>query len=232
VAITVTPPRLVDRTGKTTPTDIKAAISPRRDAGCFEGAGTQDDPIVIPLKNLDLSDSAKLENLYQGVHLAIPQTGSGDDYAPYIKLDLSQCTASAGTITGGPIAAPRHDRFAAITLPAAVTTLAVGAGLYGGAFESFRGLKSISAPGVTTVGDTAFWGCTALTEVRLGATAPTTVGSEIFRVTKGSIAPTRTIYIRFPSTSGVSLTWVADNSSKWTNYPTTLPDGGIAQGTY
>jgi hypothetical protein len=184
-------------------------------------------------------------------------------------------------------------RFAAITLPATVTTLANSGG--GGAFASFASLKSISAPGVitveilafsncttltsislpaattiggyafsnctaltsislpvaltfgeqalyncralttvslpaaTTIGTGAFNDCIALTEVRLGATAPTTLDYDIFTGTKGSAAPSRTITIKFPSASGVSSSWVSDNSSHWGS---DLPDGGIVQGTY
>jgi hypothetical protein len=66
--------------------------------------------------------------------------------------------------------------------------------------------------------------------VRLGVTAPTTLGDYIFESTKGTVAPGRAITIAFPSASGVSGTWVTDNSSYWgTN---NLPDGGIVQGTY
>jgi hypothetical protein len=112
----------------------------------------------------------------------------------YISLDLTTCVTGNGSIYGVPdeyyssspyILPATRARIVAISLPAAVTKLIKG-GAYG-AFEGFTKLKSISAPGVTTVSDQAFEGCTALTTVNfplatfiydsafVGCTALTTV---------------------------------------------------------
>jgi hypothetical protein len=104
----------------------------------------------------DLSNSVVLAALYNGVAGAI---ASG-----YISLDLSACTGatvSGVNTTTLPIAI--RNRFAAITLPDTVTNLVVNGDI--GAFEEFHNLQRITAGGVTTVGDFAFFRCENLATV-------------------------------------------------------------------
>jgi hypothetical protein len=167
-AITVSDP--IDLTGKTTQNEIRDAIT--ADLSKVTGSGTQDDPKVIPLANLDLSSGSNLENLFKGTTAAF--TGG-----EYLSLDLSGCSAATNTVTGmntSTLDNATRNRFAAITLPATVTTLAIGG--YDGAFASFASLKSISGPGVIMVEDYAFYQCSALTTVSLPEA--TTIGDSAF----------------------------------------------------
>jgi hypothetical protein len=141
---------------------IQAAITGI--APYVSGTGAAGDPVVINLIGLDLSNSTDLANLYQGAADAF--TGG-----EFISLDLSGCTTN-GTITGmnsATLAVATRDRFAAITLPATVTTLTPESVQGWGPFTKFTSLESISAPGVTNVGSLTFWDCTALTELNLPA---------------------------------------------------------------
>jgi hypothetical protein len=155
-------PVLIDLTGKTTQNEIRDAIT--ADLSKVTGSGTQDDPKVIPLANLDLSSGSNLEYLFKGAADAIASGANG-----YISLDLSGCTGA--TITGmevddgnGKLSSTTRDRVAAITLPATVTILAFSGS--DGAFRDFTNLKSISAPGVITVGTSTFYQCNGRTSSR------------------------------------------------------------------
>jgi hypothetical protein len=155
-----------------------AAIQGAISAGLstFTGDGsTVDDPKIIALAGLNLSGTGTFAALFNGVADAF--TGG-----EYISLDLSWCASDTNTITGldsATLANATRDRFAAITLPAAVTTLARGSGTAYGPFAYFGSLKCISAPGVTTIGNYAFLQ-SALTEVNIPAA--TSIGQGAFRM--------------------------------------------------
>jgi hypothetical protein len=124
------------------------------------GSGTEANPYVITVAGMDLS--TELGAIYSGITDG------------YISLDLSACTGTSVAYTNS----SNHDKFVSIILPASVTTLTRGSYSDQGAFCDFTNLKSISAPGVTTVGDSTFEGCTSLTSVNLPAA--TTFGNETF----------------------------------------------------
>jgi hypothetical protein len=207
--------------GGRTAAQIETVVTAVKLAGLFAGAGTVATPYVIPVAGVNLSVSSNMVNLYEKV---------AGVFAPeYLSLDLSACLvdttgANAGAITGvdtDTLSEAIRDRFVAITLPNTVTNLAFNAK---GTFDSFHNLNSITAVGVTTIGNYAFLYCTALSEVRLGATAPA-LGNYIFQNTGSS----RTITIAFPAGSSVAADWVTTNAAAhWgtTNLAT------IVQGTY
>jgi hypothetical protein len=167
---------VVDLSGLTITDDIRdAIITAYATPESLAGSGSAADPWVVPIKGLDLSTPADLLALYLGAAAAFPDTtgGAWGD----ISLDLSGCTATTGKITGLiSLADATRKRFAAITLPAAVTTLEPVGGF--GAIDYFVNLKSISAPGVTDVGNIAFSNCTSLTTVNLPLAE--TIGNKAF----------------------------------------------------
>jgi hypothetical protein len=165
------PPVPIDLNGKTTQNDIRDAIT----AGIANvtGSGTQNDPKVIPLENLDLSSGSNLANLYTGAAAAF--TGG-----EYLSLDLAGCTGAAVSgMTTTTLPNATRQRFAAITLPNTVTSLTYANST--GAFESFSSLKSITLPGsVQTIDQNAFIACTNLTSIILPASVQT-IGNMAFR---------------------------------------------------
>jgi hypothetical protein len=98
-------------------------------------------------------------------------------------------------------------------------------------FRDCTALTSVSLPATTSINDGAFQGCVALTTVRLGAVPPIYLGIRVFRDTKGTIAPSRSIIIEWPTGAGVQsayTAWLSANNSKW---GTNLPAGGIRLAT-
>jgi hypothetical protein len=104
-----------------------------------------------------------------------------------------------------------------VTLPAA-TNLGYAV------FAYCYALTTVTLPAARNLGNSAFSGCTVLTTLNLGATAPTTLGTNIFVSTGAG----RTITIQFPSGSSVAADWVETKSGSWG----TSDVATIAQGTY
>jgi hypothetical protein len=94
-------------------------------------------------------------------------------------------------------------------------------------FFACSALATVSLPKATSIGSHAFSQCNSLTEVKLGATPPS-VENDIFTYTRGSSDYTRTIIIKFPANSP-NTGW---NATYYTNWGTSLPDGGVQQDTY
>jgi hypothetical protein len=209
----------------TTPgvSDIQGAITAA--ASILSGSGSYMDPKVIPLSGLDLSWGLNLVNMYAAA--ANIATGS--------ILDLSACTTtviSGNTTTVLPAAVRQH--FIAIYLPATVEYFIWGGSTANtGAFAGFTNLKTISAPGLIEMDDYSFLGCDSLTEVRLGYTPPTTIGSDVFANTAG--VSTHTLTIKHPVTHDATA-WGLDTDTSG-NWVATHTWGGynlapMAQGVY
>jgi hypothetical protein len=159
-------------------TDAYAIREKIRDEG-YKASGTGSDLRVLRVANLDLSNADRLRALYQGAAAAIPG-GGYPNYTPYISLDLSQCSALTGTMTGmdnSTLDLEIRRRFGAIILPAAVRTLATVRG-EDGTFSGFKYLTDITAPEVTAVGNYAFYGCQTLATASLPKA--TSIGTQAF----------------------------------------------------
>jgi hypothetical protein len=137
-------------------------------------AGTLEDPIPLPV-SLVLSTTT-----WQGILSVIKSK------AKYVALDLSACIAGTDTSGGGlygdntfdPGAANTgEDRIVSLVLPDAAEKIAAGTDASEAVFRNFIALKSVTAAGVTEVGDYAF-SDSALTMVNLPAA--TTIGQYAF----------------------------------------------------
>ena len=109
----------------------------------------------------------------------------------FVSLDLSTCTRSGSSSGGGLRSGGGFDpmntsetgkaKIAYLTLPTVATGI-VGGGYDSGrtysAFGYFAALRTVSGTGVTSIGDWAFWACTALTNVNFPAAA--TIGTQAF----------------------------------------------------
>jgi hypothetical protein len=133
--------------------------------GDISGDGSAGAPWVVALDGLTITTD--LAAICNNVTAAIT---SGD-----INLRLPGGT---GTTIAYSAAITAPGRFVSITLPASVTTITGGTAYTTGAFSPFTNLKSITAPGVTSVGNYAFTNCTNLVEVNLPAA--TTLGTYVF----------------------------------------------------
>lgn len=135
--------------------DIQKAVS------AALGAKTQDDEErwTVKVSGIDLSDDYAVENLFHGIAAGI----EGEDL---IILDLSDCGGwNMGFNPGIPPA--DKSRFAAIILPASLTDINDGMGVSEGAFTGFSALESVTAPGLLSVGNYAFYNCTKLAAINL-----------------------------------------------------------------
>jgi hypothetical protein len=96
---------------------------------------------------VDISDPDAFRHLFNGIVAGIEE---GD-----IALDLSGCTGKTFAHTGGINGADKL-RLVSVILPAALTHIVDGRAGYG-AFHGYTRLGSVSAPGLTYIGDYAFY---------------------------------------------------------------------------
>lgn len=123
--------------------------------------GGGEEPWLVKVSGLDVSDSYTARQIFHGVAAGIPQ---GD-----IDLDLSDCS---GAFIGYNAGVSRGDkaRFVGLTLPDSLVEIKDGEpnGVYAfGAFTDFSGLKKIRAAGLLRAGDYAFSGCMLLESLDL-----------------------------------------------------------------
>jgi hypothetical protein len=116
-------------------------------AALAEKTGGGDDPWVIRISGVDISDPGAFRHIIHGITSAIEE---GD-----IELDLSGCTGTTFAYIEGVNRAAKL-RVAAITLPASLTHIVDGRQGYG-AFNGYTRLGRIRAPGLTHIGDYAFY---------------------------------------------------------------------------
>jgi hypothetical protein len=117
------------------------------DAALAEKTGGGDDPWTIRVSGVDISDPDAFRHLFNGIVAGIEE---GD-----IALDLSGCTGKTFAHTNGINGADKL-RLVSVTLPASLTHIVDGRAGYG-AFHGYTRLGSVSAPGLTYIGDYAFY---------------------------------------------------------------------------
>lgn len=124
-------------------------------AALAEKTGGGDDPWTLRVSGVDISDPDAFRHLFNGIVAGIEE---GD-----IALDLSGCTGKTFAHTNGINRADKR-RLVSVTLPAALTHIVDGRAGYG-AFHGYTRLGSVNAPGLTYIGDYAFYTPTADGEI-------------------------------------------------------------------
>jgi hypothetical protein len=121
---------------------------------------------TVAPSGLTITGPSSLIALYTEVANGI---STGED----IALDLSACTMPAQVpyFSTNSIKDSVVQRFVSVTLPASVTSTD------GGAFSIFTKLRSITAPGLITIGDLTFYECPNLTSVNLPAVTSVGIGT-------------------------------------------------------
>jgi hypothetical protein len=134
--------------------------------------GGGDDPWAVTVTGVDISDPDAFRHLITGLCSGIEE---GD-----ITLDLSGCTGKTFAYTGGVNSADKL-RLVAITLPPSLTHIVDG-GEGTGAFHGYTRLAGVSAPGLTHIGDYAFYTLNSPTNDLTGIDFPEvlSVGSHAF----------------------------------------------------
>jgi hypothetical protein len=127
-------------------------------AALAEKTGGGADPWTVRVGNIDLNNDAAVAKLFRSIAGGI----EGDDL---IALDLSGCTGWGICYNPGILPADKA-RIVSITFPESLTEITDGTS-GAAAFTGFSALKTISAPGLTYVGNYAFNGCTALETISL-----------------------------------------------------------------
>jgi hypothetical protein len=90
-----------------------------------------------------------------------------NDAGKYVALDLSACAMSGTEFDPGTSAGA--DKVTDLILPDAARSVTASGYYNSPTFRAFINLKSISGASIETVGDYAFWGCSALESVSLPA---------------------------------------------------------------
>jgi hypothetical protein len=117
--------------------------------GPVTGEENADNPIFLPL-----ASGTNLPAEWSSILSAIA--------GKYVALDLSACTANGEFDPG--MAAPGESFIVSLILPDTATS--IKAGYYSNpTFQYFTNLKQAGGEGIITIGDFAFQGCIALTEV-------------------------------------------------------------------
>jgi hypothetical protein len=116
------------------------------------GTGEEDDPWLVKISGVDISDPDAYRHIIHGVTSALEE---GD-----IALDLSGCSGGTFAYVDGVNTADKL-RIVSILLPASLIYIIDGRKEYG-AFHGYLNLAGISAPGLIHIGDYAFYSPGAL----------------------------------------------------------------------
>jgi hypothetical protein len=131
------------------PPDIEAVIGAALEAK----TGGGDEPWLVRISGLDISDSYTARQVFHGVAAGIPEGG--------VDLDLSECAGVFfGPITG--LSARDRVRYTGLVLPDSLVSINDGS-----VFANFASLEKVGASGLLQVGQGAFSGCTTLKSLDL-----------------------------------------------------------------
>jgi hypothetical protein len=111
------------------------------------GTGEEDDPWLVKISGVDISDPDAYRHIIYGVTAALEE---GD-----IALDLSGCSGGTFAYVDGVNKADKL-RIVSVILPASLTHIIDGREGYG-AFHGYIKLGRIEAPGLIHIGDYAFY---------------------------------------------------------------------------
>jgi hypothetical protein len=195
-----------------TVTVIRALTSDTEIAGYLgtaPGGATAAAPVLLPV-NMALSSAN-----WEGILTAIGTAGK------YVNLDLSACTASSSTATGGLGSSGVFDpyylntsagkgKIVSLVLPTAATGIIAGSTA---AFRYFTNLESVAGANVTNIGNYAFFDCDALASIA-PADFPvlTSIGRYAFANSNGLST------VSLPE----GLTSIANNAFQGCNFLTTV----------
>jgi uncharacterized repeat protein (TIGR02543 family) len=141
------------------------------------GGNSSNDPVFLSLQ-INLGTMTAEESGWRQLLTAIDTAGK------FVKLDLSACSINATetTIIFNPDSsvATGKEKIVEIFLPDTAIKIADG-NSDNPTFKSFTNLTSFSGMNLTTIGDYAFYGCTNLAKLDLGATEIKTIGEYAFQ---------------------------------------------------